>query len=140
MPKTIFIEGVGINGKLILSDHGKTVIHSNSTDRKLVWLPIASDVKAILIVGKTSVNPFETPIPTTYSNVVMLDVKRGEDVEWEYCIHWKDQNDNEHISDPLISIKPTIPELPGYLIPVLVVSAISLIGLFLFSSNKKKKR
>lgn len=137
----IFIEGVGAAGKLVLSDKGRTAVNSRWNKRKITWKISCGNVEYLMIVAKTAADPFETPLPDTFSKKVTLEVKKDyPELDWEYCIHWQDKDGNTHISDPLIAIKPSLFHSVNYLVPLLVVSAISLIGLAIFSASKKNKR
>ncbi len=104
----IYINGMDAAAKLTLSDKGKTKVGSKWKYRKITWKIDYSKVKSFKIVGKQSYNPFEELPPTDYDDKVDLTVSKDEpDIEWEYSIHWKDENGNTTVSDPIISISPS---------------------------------
>jgi hypothetical protein len=111
MPKkTITIKGI-VPGtdNLDLSDGGWTKVKKSWKYRDVTWKidKKISNVTSFLIVGKTPYNPFEAPIPTNFGTVVPLKVGSSQpSLEWEYAIHWKDEDRIVYIFDPKISILP----------------------------------
>lgn len=138
------IDIIGIHpktNKLILSDCGRTYVNSKSKYRKITWETEYDEVKSFRIVGITPYNPFETPIPTNYDDEVKLKVNKNEPRrDWEYSIEWKDKQGNPHMSDPIISIRPsTDPSFTDVLL-FAVSAIITCVTLqFLFRRNKIKK-
>lgn len=105
----IYITGMdAATGKLTLSDKGKTKVGSKWKFRKITWKIDYSKVKSFKIEGKQSYNPFEESPPTNFDDKVDLTVRKDEPaIEWEYSIHWKDEDGKITVSDPIISISPS---------------------------------
>ncbi len=108
----IFIEGIDTDGKLILSDKGKTEVDSKSEDRKITWKIKggSNPVQSLKLTAITSpAYPFDDPIPTDFEDEVKLKVTKDSPLlDWEYCITWKDEHGVEHKHDPLIAIRPSV--------------------------------
>jgi hypothetical protein len=147
--KTVRIKGIASGDKLHL-DNRRVEIHTNTIYRKITWVKRTDAVRSFRIKGKTTVNPFEGPIPETFDTELKLKVdKTAAEMDWEYTIEWLDTNNppKSHFDDPLIAIRSKFaPEShprtsESVSLTTWVIIGVGLIGLaWLLSENKRKRR
>jgi hypothetical protein len=147
--KTVRINGIASGDKLDL-DNRRVEVHTNTIYRKITWIKKTDQVKSFRIKGKTTVNPFEDPIPDSFDTRLELKVdKKAVDMDWEYTIEWLDMHNppKSHFDDPLIAIRSKFaPETrpltrESVSLKTWVFIGIGLIGLaWLLSENKRKRR
>ncbi len=144
--QTINITGGDIStGTLTLSDGGRTVVRTKWRKRKVSWEKEGNMITSFLIVGKTTYNPFEEPIPTEHDTKVKLKVDKCKgEIEWEYSIYWRhkgqDNDEADHIFDPKISINPSgfLPS-PQKLLAAVVAIIVALFSWQLFRRKMHRK-
>lgn len=133
--QTISILRIEAN-KLILSDEGRTEVKNGWKYRKVTWEIEDAVIKSFRIVGKQPCVPFKESIPVSYGTKVKLTVRKHEPpVDWEYSIHWIDNDGNNHIHDPIISIKPST---SNNLVKLLIALVTIILGFFSFKLLQKK--
>jgi hypothetical protein len=118
-------------------DPSTTIVRTDE-DREITWsINPTRKFKSFHLEAKHGDNPFDKPIPTKPDSTLTLKVDGSPSLEWEYTIHWKDDDPNEHKYDPKISINPTKFDP----VPIIIAILSSLFGFlslkFLFNKLRK---